>query len=92
MNEVKHDKQSRNFTLIEDGLEARLDYSEIGKGIWNLTHTFVPGSLRGKGLASVLVKAALEEARKSDKKIIPSCSYVETFLKRNPDYSDLVSK
>ncbi|WP_040911541.1 GNAT family N-acetyltransferase [Leptospira broomii] len=90
MNAVKHDEQARTFVLIQDGFEAYLDYNEIGKEIWNLTHTFVPDSLRGKGLAAILVKAALEAARKSGKKIIPSCSYVETFLKRNPDYSDLV--
>ncbi|EQA37851.1 acetyltransferase, GNAT family [Leptospira inadai serovar Lyme str. 10] len=92
MNVVKHDEQAHTFVLIQDGFEAHLDYNEIGKEVWNLTHTFVPGSLRGKGLASVLVKTALDAARKSGKKIIPSCSYVETYLKRNPDYSDLISE
>ncbi|TGK06465.1 N-acetyltransferase [Leptospira fletcheri] len=92
MNRVTHDTNSRKFFLIEEDQEASLSYSEIGSEIWNLTHTFVPARLRGKGLAEVLTRAALETAKAEGKKIVPSCSYVESFLKRKgKEYSDLVA-
>ncbi len=90
MISVVHDSSAKKFLIVEDGREAHLVYREIGKGIWDLYHTYVPAEFRGKGIASHLAETALSEARKAGKKIIPNCSYVETYLKRHPEYSDLV--
>ncbi|EMO57441.1 hypothetical protein LEP1GSC161_1886 [Leptospira santarosai str. CBC1416] len=57
-----------------------------------MVSTYVPSELRGKGIAADLVRTALNKARSLNKKIIPSCSYVVTFLNRHPDYNDLVSE
>ncbi|TGK07828.1 N-acetyltransferase [Leptospira semungkisensis] len=90
MSSVEHDTSARKFFLIEEGREAHLMYREIGANVWDLYHTFVPSEFRGKGIASQLADKALSEARKSGKKIIPNCSYVQTYLKRHPEYSDIV--
>jgi predicted GNAT family acetyltransferase len=58
--------------------------------ILNLNYTYVPNSLRGKGIAAKLVEAALEYARLNGIKIIPSCSYVDVYLQRHPEYEDLL--
>ncbi|TGJ98824.1 N-acetyltransferase [Leptospira langatensis] len=89
MSAVEHDTSAKKFFILEEGREAHLMYREIGAGIWDLYHTFVPSEFRGQGIASKLAEKALNEARKLGKKIIPNCSYVQTYLKRHPEFADL---
>ncbi|EMI71954.1 N-acetyltransferase [Leptospira noguchii] len=88
---VIHSEEKSKFYAEMDGFESYLFYREEGN-IWNLISTYVPSELRGKGLAADLVRTALDKARSLNKKIIPSCSYVVTFLSRNPTYNDLIAK
>ena len=53
-------------------------------------HTYVPDEFRGQGLAAALTRSALEEARHRGWKIIPRCSYIATFIARNPEFADVV--
>jgi predicted GNAT family acetyltransferase len=55
------------------------------------THTFVPDALRGRGIAAVLVRTALEEARRTGRRVVPRCSYVAEFIQRHPEFRDLVA-
>lgn len=52
-------------------------------------HTFVPGSLRGRGVAGELVKALVADAREQGFRIVPACSYVAAKFDENPGWSDL---
>lgn len=90
MSSISHDTTAKKFFLVEDGKEAHLMYREIAGKVWDLYHTFVPPEFRGKGVASLLAEAALNEAKKEGKKIIPNCSYVQAYLKRHPEYNDMV--
>ena len=58
-------------------------------GTIQLVHTEVPPALRGKGLANVLAKAALEAARDAGVRVIATCPYVQAFLKKHPEYQSL---
>ncbi|QUR65694.1 GNAT family N-acetyltransferase [Mycobacterium spongiae] len=51
--------------------------------------TVVDPEFRGRGLASILVKKALEGARDDGKRIVPVCSMVSTVLKRHPEFDDI---
>lgn len=55
-------------------------------------HTFVPDELRGRGIAAKLACAALTEARQRRWRIVPRCSYVAAFIKRNSEFADLVDR
>lgn len=81
----------QRFELEVDGQVAVLEYREQGPNVLVFTHTFVPPELRGRDLAAQLTRFALEDARKQGKKVIPQCSYVDTFMKRNKDYNELRS-
>ena len=52
------------------------------------THTEVPPADEGKGVGSRLVRAALDDARARDFRILPACSFVVAFVQRHPEYSD----
>ncbi|EQA64641.1 GNAT family N-acetyltransferase [Leptospira alexanderi] len=85
---IHSERESKFYTSLGDH-ESYLLYKEEGD-IWDLVSTYVPSELRGKGLAADLARTALDKARSLNKKIIPSCPYVVTFLNRHPNYNDLV--
>jgi predicted GNAT family acetyltransferase len=89
--EIKHDHEKGKFFSIVDGKEARLEYEKIDDNTIEFPYTYVPPSLRGKGIGAKLVEYGLNYARSNNLSVIPSCSYVENFIHRNQKYKDLVT-
>lgn len=87
---VTHDKKNHKFTITTDDLESYLSYKPEGKKIINFYSTYVPQELRGKGIAAILVEHGLQYAVKNKMHVIPSCSYVSTYIDRNEKYKELV--
>ena len=54
-----------------------------------ITHTETPRALRGRGIASELVKGALELIRADGRKVIAGCGFVVDYLRKNPEFADL---
>jgi hypothetical protein len=79
----------RRYELHIEGKVAVLDYVEEASGVLAFTHTYVPTELRGRNVAAILTKFALEDARRQGKKVAPQCSYVATFMDRNQEYADM---
>jgi predicted GNAT family acetyltransferase len=52
-------------------------------------HTEVDPEFGGRGLATILVKEALDGARSDGKRIVPVCSMVGTVLKKHPEFDDI---
>jgi uncharacterized protein len=52
-------------------------------------HTEIDPDFGGRGLATILVKEALDAARDDGKRIVPACSMVGTVLKKNPEFDDI---
>ncbi|MDR2551077.1 MAG: N-acetyltransferase [Desulfobulbus sp.] len=88
-NEPKKNELMKRFEMHIDGKTAVLDYVEQDDGDLAFTHTFVPPELRGRNVAAILTRFALEDARRQGKKVVPQCSYVATFMERNGEYADL---
>lgn len=76
---VRHDRAAHRF---ETSSGARLDYRATGNNAINITHTFVPDHLRGKGMAAKLMEAAIKYAEKNDLSLHASCDYAVAYLKR----------
>jgi len=87
--EVIHEKENERFVIYSEGNEVYVEYSMIGNKII-LYHTYTNPALRGKGLAALVVRAALEFAKENNLKIIPTCSYVQSFIAKNDEYKELV--
>lgn len=85
---VQHLPDRKRFELQIAGDTAYMEYLQQGETLV-LTHTFVPPSLRGKGLAGILVRHALDFARNSGKNVDPQCSYAAAFLNQHPEFADL---
>jgi len=95
MHIFKDEKQSTErvtrgrFEIERDGNVAFLEYALAGT-ILELIHTEVPDSMRGTGVASDLAESALQWAREHRLKVDVICPFVAGYLKRHPQYSDLV--
>jgi predicted GNAT family acetyltransferase len=87
---VQHNAAARRYEISQDGFLAVAEY-EMADGRQVFTHTFVPVELRGRGLAEVLVRTALDDAQAAGRKVVPACSYVAIFIKRNRQYQALVA-
>ena len=56
-----------------------------------LHHTETPPHLRGRGIASRLIRGALEHARAQQLKVVPRCAFVAAFMARHPEFNDLLA-
>ena len=54
------------------------------------THTEVDAAYEGKGVGSALAKGALDAARAAGDRIVPQCSFIASYVKRHPEYAELV--
>lgn len=88
---VIHEEENERFVIYIDGNEAYVEYTS-GDGEFNLYHTHTDPELRGQGLAAQVVRAALEYIKENELKVVPGCSYVQSFLKKNEEYKELVAK
>lgn len=52
-------------------------------------HTEVDDQFEGRGLATILVREALEATRQDGKRVVAVCQLVAAFLKRHPEFSDI---
>lgn len=87
--QVVHNVAQNRFELpLPEGTAIATYRPEGARMVFD--HTYVPPTLRGRGVAAVLVRAALDEARRQRWQIVPGCSYVAEFVKRHPEYADLV--
>lgn len=86
--EVIHNPTESRFEIRLDGQLAKLDYMEDGDSIV-MTHVGVPMEFRGHGIAAIITKAGLDYAKAKSLRVIPMCSYVAAYLRRNPQYIEL---
>jgi uncharacterized protein len=86
---INNADRSRFEIKLDNGEFAFLDY-RLKEKVIALLHTFVPKEYEGHGLAAMLAKHSLEDARARGYKVLVYCPYVATYLKRHPDYDDIV--
>ena len=91
MYKVTNNENQQRFEVHEGEEIAYLEYRYYKKDI-ALMHTFVPEVLEARGIAAALAKYALEWARENKKPVMVYCPYVGAFLKRHPEYNDVVDK
>lgn len=92
-NEVVLNEERRRFEMQLGDKVAIADYvMEPKEAKIIFTHTEVPPEHTGKGIAGKLAKTALEYAAKNNLKVIPFCSFFEAYIKRNPEYQDLLAR
>ena len=80
--EVQHDEDRQRFVITTGEQESVLEYRLLAGGRVDFTRTFVPGALRGQGIAEKLVRTGLAWAREQGHGMQASCWYVKRFIDR----------
>lgn len=92
--DVIHDSRASRFHVDVDGHRGELDYTlhDGGPrgGVMTITHTGVPPAIGGRGVAAELTRVALDTARREGWKVIPACPYAAAFIRRHPEFADLL--
>jgi predicted GNAT family acetyltransferase len=89
MTGVRDNKAQNRFELDVEGGVAFANYRVTPSTII-ITHTETPRALRGRGIASELVRGALELIRADGLKVVAGCGFVVDYLSKHPEYADLV--
>jgi predicted GNAT family acetyltransferase len=89
---VTRSPDEHKYLLLVGELEAGyITYAERDSEVI-LFHTEVDGSVEGRGLGSTLVSGALDDIRARGLQVVALCPFVRAYLKRHPEYADLVAR
>ena len=88
--DVRDNKALSRFELDVGGALAFANYRLTPSSVI-ITHTETPFALRGRGIASELVRGALQLIRADGLKVIAGCGFVVDYLRKHPEFSDLVA-
>jgi uncharacterized protein len=66
-----------------------LDYHSQ-PGLLTILHTEVGRSYEGHGVGSGLIAHALDDARQRGMQVLPICPFVISYIKKHPEYKDLL--
>jgi len=72
-----------------DGAIAYSNYRRDGN-VLTVLHTEVPAALNGRGIGSALARGILDLARAQGLKGVALCPFVAGYLKKHPEYADLL--
>jgi uncharacterized protein len=90
MSDVIDNKAQHRFELTVEGDIAFANYRLTPRAVV-ITHTETPRRLRGRGSASELITGALDLIRADGGKVIAGCDFVVDYLRKHPEYADLVA-
>jgi len=89
---IKHDINHQRFFVEVGGGEAYLQYDQPAQKVLDYVKTYVPEKSRNNGIATRLVKYALDFADAKDYTIIATCSFVRSFIEKNPGYKKVLER
>ena len=90
---VTHEPDAERYT-VHDGEELRgfIAYDRTGTTL-QLIHVEVPPFLRNKGVGGEVVQAVLDHLRsESTERVQPRCPFAVMWMRRHPEYGDLMER
>jgi predicted GNAT family acetyltransferase len=87
---VRDNPAERRYELrLGDTIVGEIRY-RLRPGVAVLLHTEVSPSSEGQGHGSRLVAEALDDIRARGLRVVPLCPFVSAYIRRHPEYADLV--
>lgn len=87
---VSHNEEKSRFEAEVDGHLGIAEYMLSKPNTIVFTHTEVPKEIEGRGVAGRIVRGGLDYARAQGLDVMPLCPYVAAFIRRHPEYRDLL--
>jgi uncharacterized protein len=83
-----NNEEHNRFQFDIDGGIAFINYLKRD-GVYYLIHTEVPEDMQGRGIAGLLVEKTFKFLEAGGFKMMPFCPYVQSYLKRHPEWEKL---
>ena len=90
MNVANHPSELRYEIDVDGAAAGFIDYRRAD-GVVELVHTEVAPEWQGRGVGSALVQGALDDVRTNGAKVSPICPFVAAYIRRHPEYQDLIA-
>lgn len=87
---IRQNQDRQRYELEVGGvLAAHTDYRP-GPDHREFVHTEVVPGHEGQGLGSKLARFALDDTRRQNLKVMPTCEFIAKFIQGHAEYQDLV--
>ena len=84
------DTDSRRYGIwVDDELAGYADYVD-DHGVRLFTDTVIYPEFGTRGLATKLIRVALDETRQEGLRVVAQCAFVARFIQQRPAYRDLL--
>jgi uncharacterized protein len=83
-------EQGRYEGYVGDTLAGIVEYVDVD-GERALRHTEVFDAFEGKGVGGALARGVLDDLRAREIKVRPFCPFIAGWIRRHPDYLDIVA-
>ncbi|MET0312415.1 MAG: GNAT family N-acetyltransferase [Burkholderiaceae bacterium] len=92
-NATYHDNAAahRYEAIVDGAVAAFAEYNLLKTGVM-FTHTEVMPAFEGKGIGSGIARFALDDVRARGLMAIPVCKFIAGYIRRHPEYLDLLSE
>jgi predicted GNAT family acetyltransferase len=87
---VTDDRAQSRYEIRVDGELAGFAQYYLHRDVAAFVHTEIGAEFGGRGLATTLIRAALDAAREHGQLVEPFCPFVRGFIAKFPEYRDLV--
>ncbi len=87
---VVDNPEAGRFEIYADGTLAGFSAYQRNGSTVAFTHTEMDPEFEGRGLASVLIRRALDAVRAAGDSVLPFCPFVRAYITRHAEYVDLV--
>jgi predicted GNAT family acetyltransferase len=88
--QVADNPDRERYEVLADGEPAGFVDYRLEPGRISLLHTEVDDAFEGHGVGAALVSEVLDDARTRELAVWPFCPFVKSYIKRHPEYLDLV--
>lgn len=89
--QLSDNQEKHRFELhVGTELAAFAEYNVLKNGLL-FTHTEVLPAFEGRGIGSAIARYALDETRRRSVQAIPVCPFIAGYLRKHPEYQDLLS-
>ena len=87
---IDHVPDRQRYVISVDGAPVGLSKYREASGQRDFVHTEVDPAFQGHGLATKLIRAALDDTRESGLRIVAHCPMVAAFVGKHRDYDDIL--
>jgi hypothetical protein len=88
--QIRHNVEGARYEARVGPKLAGFAEYQLTKDLIVFTHTEVDPAYEGQGVGSALARAALDDVRGTDRKVLPLCPFIKGWIGHHREYVDLV--